>query len=71
MSLDLVLVLSLLYMMHVLSVVGLGDSCPYETLPTNLNSPAYLSLRGEMHIQGIYRTDYAEDYHGSLIQCSS
>lgn len=62
----LVLLLLLLCMMHVISVAGAGDSCPYETVPSNLNSPAYLALRGEMHIQGTYRTDYANDYHGQF-----
>lgn len=42
------------------------SACPYETLPTTLNTPAYLSLRDEMHIQGIYLTDYADGYHGAL-----
>ena len=47
-----------------------SSSCPYETLPQTLNTPAYLALRDEMHIQGTFLTDYDNGYHGETTQPS-
>jgi hypothetical protein len=57
----------LLSLLFVCSSRALGSvsACPYETLPVSLNTPAYLALRDQMHIQGTYLTDYADQFHGA------